>query len=96
MSRSLLALGALLALLAVAAGAFAAHGLRGHLPASAVVLIETAARYQMYHALGMLAAGLGVGRQAVLNRLPLNSGALQSLISLNWLWPVVDRAGAAV
>jgi len=57
-SRGLLALGALFAALAVGAGAFAAHGLRGVLPGAALALVETAARYQMYHALGMLAAGL--------------------------------------
>lgn len=43
-------LAALLALVAVAAGAFGAHGLEGH----AAELCNTAARYQMYHALALL------------------------------------------
>jgi len=39
--------------LAVAAGAFAAHGLQGRLDAHALTIFETAARYQMYHALAI-------------------------------------------
>jgi uncharacterized membrane protein YgdD (TMEM256/DUF423 family) len=39
--------------IAVAAGAFGAHGLQGRLDAHALSLFETAARYQMYHALAM-------------------------------------------
>jgi len=39
--------------LAVAFGAFAAHGLRGRLDPHALELFETGARYHMYHALAM-------------------------------------------
>ena len=53
--RALLA-GALLAALAVLAGAFGAHALRARLDPAALALFETAARYQMYHALGLLVA----------------------------------------
>jgi len=53
-----IALGALNAAIAVGAGAFAAHGLRERLDARAVEIFETAARYQMYHALAMILAGL--------------------------------------
>jgi uncharacterized membrane protein YgdD (TMEM256/DUF423 family) len=49
--------GALLAGLAVAAGAFGAHGLRGRLDTSALATFETAARYQLYHALSIILAG---------------------------------------
>src|SRR5690606_41473542 len=44
-------LGCVFALLAVAAGAFGAHALRDRLPQSLLSIYETAARYQMYHAL---------------------------------------------
>jgi len=54
----LIALGAVNAALAVAAGAFAAHGLRDRLEARALEVFETAARYQMYHALAMVLAGV--------------------------------------
>ena len=44
--------------LAVVAGAFAAHGLRGHLPPGMLSVWETGARYHMYHALAMGLAAL--------------------------------------
>jgi uncharacterized membrane protein YgdD (TMEM256/DUF423 family) len=56
-ARRFLAAGALLALLSVAAGAFAAHGLKGSLDAYRLGIFETAARYQMYHALALLLVG---------------------------------------
>jgi uncharacterized membrane protein YgdD (TMEM256/DUF423 family) len=54
----LIALGALNAAIAVGAGAFAAHGLYNRLDARALEVFETGARYQMYHALAMILAGL--------------------------------------
>jgi uncharacterized membrane protein YgdD (TMEM256/DUF423 family) len=54
----LVALGALNAAIAVAAGAFAAHGLRDRLDARALEVFETGARYQMYHALAIILAGI--------------------------------------
>jgi len=48
-------LGALSAFLAVAAGAFGAHALRARLSPDLLAVFETGARYQMYHALGLLA-----------------------------------------
>jgi uncharacterized membrane protein YgdD (TMEM256/DUF423 family) len=50
----LLAAGAINALVAVAAGAFGAHGLRERLAPRALEIFETGARYQMYHALAMV------------------------------------------
>jgi uncharacterized membrane protein YgdD (TMEM256/DUF423 family) len=55
-SMRLAALGAINALVAVAAGAFGAHALKERLDARRFDIFETAARYQMYHALGMIAA----------------------------------------
>ncbi|HEX4421544.1 MAG TPA: DUF423 domain-containing protein [Kofleriaceae bacterium] len=54
----LIPLGALNAAIAVGAGAFAAHGLRDRLDARALEVFETGARYQMYHAVAMVLAGL--------------------------------------
>jgi uncharacterized membrane protein YgdD (TMEM256/DUF423 family) len=62
MARSVVAAGAINAAVAVAAGAFAAHGLRGRLEARALEVFETGARYHMYHALAMIAAGLLAAR----------------------------------
>ncbi len=44
--------------LAVAFGAFAAHGLSGRIDAHALQTFETAARYHMYHALAIGLAAL--------------------------------------
>ena len=54
--------GTLLAFLAVALGAFGAHALRDSLPADRLAIFETAVRYQMYHALALLAVGLAGSR----------------------------------
>lgn len=40
--------------LSVACGAFAAHGLKDHLDADSLKIIETGARYEMYTALALL------------------------------------------
>lgn len=60
----LIALGALNGALAVAAGAFGAHGLRERLEPRALEIFETAARYQMYHALAMILCGIIAARHA--------------------------------
>jgi len=49
--------GAIFAFLGVAAGAFGAHSLRAVLTADMLAVFETAARYQMYHALALLIIG---------------------------------------
>ena len=49
-----LAFGSAFALTGVAAGAFGAHGLKNVLDAEALGVFETAVRYQMYHALGLV------------------------------------------
>jgi uncharacterized membrane protein YgdD (TMEM256/DUF423 family) len=62
MDRTFFALGAVLAGLAVAAGAFGAHGLRGRLDPDMLAVFETAARYQMYHALALVAVAWAIVR----------------------------------
>ncbi len=56
MDRTFLALGAISAAISVAAGAFGAHALRSRLPPDLLAVFETGARYEMYHALGLVAA----------------------------------------
>jgi uncharacterized membrane protein YgdD (TMEM256/DUF423 family) len=62
MERFFFLLGSLSALIAVAAGAFGAHTLRDHIPADLLATFETGVRYQMYHALALLAAAWAVTR----------------------------------
>jgi len=54
----MLATGAIFALSAVMIGAFGAHGLKQVLDGYALSLIETAAKYQMYHAIALLILGV--------------------------------------
>jgi uncharacterized membrane protein YgdD (TMEM256/DUF423 family) len=62
MDRLFFSIGALSALMSVAAGAFGAHALRARLSPEYLAVFETAARYQMYHALGLLAVAWAVAR----------------------------------
>ena len=55
MDRTFASIGALFGFLAVAAGAFGAHALRARLSPDDLAIFETAARYQMYHALALVA-----------------------------------------
>jgi uncharacterized membrane protein YgdD (TMEM256/DUF423 family) len=57
MNRVFFSLGALFALLSVAAGAFGAHLLRNQLDVQSLEIFQTAALYQMYHALALLVVG---------------------------------------
>ena len=50
-------LGAVLAFIGVSLGAFGAHSLEGVLSPGTLETFETGVRYQMYHALGLLAIG---------------------------------------
>jgi uncharacterized membrane protein YgdD (TMEM256/DUF423 family) len=47
--------GALMGFVGVGLGAFGAHGLRGRLSPDMLAVFETGVRYQMYHALALLA-----------------------------------------
>jgi uncharacterized membrane protein YgdD (TMEM256/DUF423 family) len=55
-------LGSLSGLIAVAAGAFGAHTLRDRISADMLATFETGVRYQMYHALALLAVAWAVTR----------------------------------
>ena len=62
MDRLFFGLGSMSGLIAVAAGAFGAHALRARLSPDYLAVFETAARYQMYHALALLAAAWAATR----------------------------------
>ena len=74
MNRGLLFIGALSAAIAVALGAFGAHGLRSVLTPDMLAVFETGVRYQMYHALALVA--LGLAGSARLGRLANVAGGL--------------------
>jgi uncharacterized membrane protein YgdD (TMEM256/DUF423 family) len=62
MDRVFFGLGALSGMIGVAAGAFGAHALRERLAPDLLAVFETAARYQMYHALALLAVAWATSR----------------------------------
>ena len=108
-SRRVLIAGAALALLAVLAGAFAAHGLKGTLDARQLAVFETAARYQMYHAFALLVVGglstlpqfsrrlLGFAVFAFSLGILLFSGSLYllALSGIGWLGAITPLGGTA-
>ena len=57
MDKLFFALGAVSGFLGVALGAFGAHALKARLDADMLATFEVGVRYQMYHALALLAVG---------------------------------------
>jgi uncharacterized membrane protein YgdD (TMEM256/DUF423 family) len=107
MTRNYTALGAFSGGLAVALGAFAAHALKARLDPQALATFEIGARYQMYHALALLAVGLLAehrpGRPLAwsgalfLAGTLLFSGSLYALAlsGVGWLGAITPFGGAA-
>ena len=107
MERHFLGIGAVSACIAVAAGAFGAHALRDLVSPDRLAVWETAARYQMYHALGLLVvAYLAAQKSAGPARLTgwlfvagtlLFSGSLYALTltGITWLGAVTPLGGVA-
>lgn len=107
MDRLFFALGSVSALVSVAAGAFGAHALRARLSPDHLTVFETASRYQMYHALALLAVGWAATRWPapllhwagwlfVLGTV-LFSGSLYvlALTGIRWLGVITPLGGAA-
>jgi len=62
MDRIFATLGALSGFIAVGAGAFGAHGLKTRLTPDLLTVFETGARYQLVHALALLAVAWAIAR----------------------------------
>lgn len=77
MDRLWFALGALAAGLGVGAGAFGAHALRARLAPEMLAVFETGVRYQLVHALALLAVAWAATRWP--GRLPHVAGACFAL-----------------
>jgi uncharacterized membrane protein YgdD (TMEM256/DUF423 family) len=107
MNRMFLGAGAISGFLAVAAGAFGAHALRARLPSESLAIFETAARYQMYHALALIAVAW-LGSRSASNTADwagwlflvgtiLFSGSLYALAltGVRWLGAITPLGGLA-
>jgi uncharacterized membrane protein YgdD (TMEM256/DUF423 family) len=96
--RLWLALAAVNGALAVAAGAFGAHGLEAILAPDRLTIFETGARYHMVHALAMGLAALAGARWAAglfLVGILLFSGSLYGLAlsGMTWLGMITPLGG---
>ncbi len=108
MSGKWIAVAAVNGLIAVALGAFAAHGLKGRLDEAKLASFEVGVRYQMYHALALLAAAWvmsvrpsGAATAAgvlFLIGVVLFSGSIYGLSLAGWKWlgPVTPLGGVCM
>ncbi|WP_022836146.1 DUF423 domain-containing protein [Salisaeta longa] len=106
-ARLFLIVGSVLAGLAVAAGAFGAHGLDGRVSPDRIATFETGAQYHMYHALALLVVAwlvsIGGGALAVaagyafLTGIVIFSGSLYLLVLTDtpWLGAITPLGGVA-
>lgn len=98
--------GAFLALLAVMAGAFGAHGLRNLVSERGLEVFQTAVTYQIYHSIALvllaLLAGQGLPRKLLgwsagffLAGILLFSGSLYLLVltDIRWIGPITPLGG---
>ncbi len=105
--QRLVLVGSIFAGLGVAAGAFGAHLLKSVLDPPMLAVYDTATRYQMYHAFGIVLAGFAVrlcedSRFAVAGwmfaaGIVLFSGSLYAvaLLGIRWLGAVTPLGGVA-
>lgn len=80
--RTFVAAGAINSFLAIALGAFGAHGLRSHLSAVLFAVYQTAVRYHMAHALALVLVGLLCERMPGSRLIPLGGWLLLAGIVL--------------
>jgi len=104
-SRRLIMIGCIVAGVGVAAGAFGAHMLKTILEPPMLAAYDTATRYQMYHAFGMVLVGMAIRvyddrRLAMAGWLfatgmVLFCGSLYgiALAGLKWLGPITPVGG---
>lgn len=98
--------GAFLALVAVMAGAFGAHGLRNLVSERGLEVFQTAVTYQMYHSIALvllaLLAAQGLSRKLLawsvgffLAGILLFSGSLYLLVltDIRWIGPITPLGG---
>lgn len=107
MNRFFLVAGAILAGLAVAAGAFGAHGLEGRVSPDRIETFRTGVTYHMYHALALLFVGWWATQDpgvltawaggCFLAGIALFSGSLYVLVLTDtpWLGAVTPLGGVA-
>ncbi len=107
-AKLFLAIGCVAALLAVAIGAFGAHGLKARIAPELMTVYKTGVEYHFYHALGIILVGLAAfhlprsaylqaAGWAMLAGIILFSGSLYllSLTGVRWMGAITPVGGAA-
>ena len=106
-SRRFIALGAFIAFLSVALGAFGAHAVKNSITPELMRVYQTAVDYQFYHALGLILIGLiyqlhqsrliTVAGWLMLTGIVIFSGSLYilSLSGIRWLGAITPIGGTA-
>ena len=108
MTRIFLAIASALAGISVILGAFASHALKDRLSERALDIWETGTKYQMYHALALMAIALLIDRfpdsrllmvagYAFISGVVIFSGSLYalSLSGIKWLGAITPLGGVA-
>ena len=108
MAKTLLAIGAIMGALAVAIGAFGAHGLEGRVSERMMENYQTGVQYHMFHSLGIIVVGLTaavIGGSALLGwagslmffGMIVFSGSLytMALTGMTWLGAITPIGGVA-
>jgi uncharacterized membrane protein YgdD (TMEM256/DUF423 family) len=107
MDRFFFIVGAIMAFLAVALGAFGAHALKNRLTPDMLDIFEVGVRYHMYHALGLLAVAWATSRWpesnvtaagwAFIVGIIIFSGSLYilSMTGMRWFGAVTPLGGIA-
>lgn len=104
----MLAIGFLLAALGVVLGAFGSHSMEGRLSTGDLAIFDTAVRYHMLHAFGLMVLGLAAARWPdaawtrpgllMLGGVAVFSGTLYALAlsGIGWLGAITPFGGAAL
>jgi uncharacterized membrane protein YgdD (TMEM256/DUF423 family) len=85
MHKGFLRIGAILGCIAVALGAFGAHGLKQIVPAETVATFQTGVQYQMYHSLALLATAI------IFEKFP---GKLIKFAGIFFTWGIIFFSGS--
>ena len=85
--------GAFLALLAVMAGAFGAHGLRNLVSERGLEVFQTAVTYQIYHSIALVLLALLAGQGLPRKLLGWSAGFFLVLTDIRWIGPITPIGG---
>ena len=81
-ARNLIIVGAVLAFLGVALGAFGAHALKSRIDADLMSVYQTGVQYHLVHALGIILVGV------LVQVLPSTARGMKALVASGWMMAI--------